>query len=94
VGYAQSNARVSTLMRNVEASPWLTKPELVEIKLVPVQGSKDPTAKINEFTLSFLIKRALPVETGIGTGGPKPATPAGAAPAPATSSPPGQGSKS
>src|SRR5512142_3166487 len=28
-GYAQSNARVSTLMRNVESSPWLTKPELV-----------------------------------------------------------------
>ena len=31
-GYAQSNARVSTLMRNIEASPWLTSPELVEIK--------------------------------------------------------------
>src|SRR6185295_11644623 len=29
-GYAQSNARVSTLMRNVESSPWLTQPELVE----------------------------------------------------------------
>ena len=27
-----SNARVSTLMRNIEASPWLSKPELVEIK--------------------------------------------------------------
>src|SRR6478609_4423453 len=35
VGYAQSNARVSTLMRNIEASPWITHPELVEIKLVP-----------------------------------------------------------
>ena len=32
VGYAQSNARVSTLMRNIEASPWLDSPELVEIK--------------------------------------------------------------
>ena len=35
VGYAQSNARVSTLMRNIESSPWLTAPELVEIKSVP-----------------------------------------------------------
>jgi len=30
LGYAQSNARVSTLMRNIEASPWLELPELVE----------------------------------------------------------------
>ena len=32
LGYAQSNARVSTLMRNIEASPWLQNPELVEVK--------------------------------------------------------------
>ena len=31
VGLAQSNARVSTLMRNLESSPYLEKPELVEI---------------------------------------------------------------
>ena len=57
VGYAQSNARVSTLMRNIEASPWLTHPELVEIKLVAMPGAKDPSQKINEFVLGFLIKR-------------------------------------
>jgi type IV pilus assembly protein PilN len=34
-GYAQSNARVSTLMRNLGASPYLENPELVEIKAVP-----------------------------------------------------------
>jgi type IV pilus assembly protein PilN len=33
-GYAQSSARVSTLMRNIEASPWLEKPQLLEIKAV------------------------------------------------------------
>ena len=33
-GYAQSNARVSTLMRNIENSPWLTAPELIEIKSI------------------------------------------------------------
>ena len=58
VGYAQSNARVSTLMRNIEASPWLQQPELVEIKAVPVPGSKE--ARINEFTLNFQMKRAAP----------------------------------
>ena len=40
VGFAQSNARVSTLMRNIETSPWLNQPELVEIKSVP-----NPTAR-------------------------------------------------
>ena len=65
VGYAQSNARVSTLMRNIEASPWLSNPELVEIKLVPMPGTKDNTQKINEFTLRFLIKRTAPIPTEV-----------------------------
>jgi type IV pilus assembly protein PilN len=62
LGYAQSNARVSTLMRNIEASPWLSTPELVEIKLVAMPGAKDTTQKINEFTLRFQIKRAAGVD--------------------------------
>src|ERR1700676_1780333 len=52
VGYAQSNARVSTLMRNIENSPWLATPELVEIKSVPLEKQK-----INEFTLNLQVKR-------------------------------------
>ena len=60
VGYAQSNARVSTLMRNIEASPWLTQPELVEIKSVPLPGAREKEARVNEFTLTFLLKRAPP----------------------------------
>ncbi len=62
VGLAQSNARVSTLMRNIEGSPWLGQPELVEIKSVPVPGQgRDPNAaKINEFTLNLQVKRASP----------------------------------
>src|SRR6266480_7551734 len=31
LGYAQSNARVSTLMRNIESSRWLSTPELIEV---------------------------------------------------------------
>jgi len=52
VGYAQSNARVSTLMRNIESSPWLTLPELVEIKSVPLEKQK-----VNEFILNLQVKR-------------------------------------
>ncbi len=42
VGYAQSSARVSTLMRNIEASPWLQSPELVEIKVGRFAGLQGP----------------------------------------------------
>ena len=52
IGYAQSNARVSTLMRNIESSPWLGNPELVEIKSVPLDRQK-----VNEFTLNLQVKR-------------------------------------
>ncbi len=77
IGYAQSNARVSTLMRNIESSPWLTQPELVEIKAVPAPGAKDKDARINEFTLAFQLKRAAPppdskaMPPGQGTAAPR-----------------------
>ena len=74
LGYAQSNARVSTLMRNIEASPWLSTPELVEIKLVGMPGAKDATQKVNEFTLRFQIKRAAGVDVDGALA--KPGTPA------------------
>ena len=67
-GYAQSNARVSTLMRNIEGSPWLTSPELIEIRSVALDKQK-----VNEFTLAMQIKRAQPAANPLGGG--KPATP-------------------
>ena len=76
VGYAQSNARVSTLMRNIEASPWLTNPELVEIKLVSAPGAKDPnTPKVSEFTLTLQVKRT-PAPSASSPGAPAPGAPA------------------
>ena len=57
-GYAQSNARVSTLMRNIEASPWLENPRLIEIKAVQVDKRR-----LNEFNLEASLKRA-PLEEG------------------------------
>ncbi len=78
-GYAQSNARVSTLMRAIESSPWLSSPELIEIKSVPLDKQK-----VNEFTLTLQMKR--PVDsTATTVAGPKvggaPAKPAAPAPA-------------
>jgi type IV pilus assembly protein PilN len=56
LGYAQSNARVSTLMRNLGASPYLENPELVEIKAAP---SPDKSGnRVNEFNMNISIKRA------------------------------------
>jgi len=51
-GYAQSNARVSTLMRNIESSPWLANPKLVEIKASTVSKKR-----LSEFNLDLQLKR-------------------------------------
>ena len=53
VGYAQSNARVSTLMRNIESSPWLAIPGRVEVKATTVAKRR-----IAQFNLNFQVKRA------------------------------------
>ncbi len=76
VGYAQSSARVSTLMRNIDSSPWLQSPELVEIKSVPSPVAKD--LRVNEFTLNVQIKQAAPPEEpkAAPAARPAPATPA------------------
>jgi type IV pilus assembly protein PilN len=53
IGYASSNARVSTLMRNLEASPWLEDPRLTEIKAVKLDNGT-----INEFNVNVRLTRA------------------------------------
>lgn len=52
VGSAQSNARISTLMRAIEDSPWLESPSLVEIHASATGGARE-----NEFTLNFNLKK-------------------------------------
>ncbi len=54
-GYAQSNARVSTLMRNLEGSPYLTNPDLVEIRVASVNNKR-----LSEFNMNVSIKRQQP----------------------------------
>lgn len=53
-GRAQSNARVSALMRNAEASPWLENPNL---QVVQNKG-QDKDATLSEFSLQVQQKRA------------------------------------
>jgi len=86
VGYAQSNARVSTLMRNIESSPWLEKPALVEIKSVQLPNV---AGRVNEFTLNLQVKRAAPPEVAPLAPPDKaaPAVPGKAAPAKTASAP-------
>jgi type IV pilus assembly protein PilN len=52
-GLTQSQARVSTLMRNLEGSQQLENPGLVEIKAVNQGG-----ARINEFTMTIDVTRS------------------------------------
>jgi type IV pilus assembly protein PilN len=58
-GYAQSNARVSTLMRNIEASPWLEKPQLIEVRATMVDKKR-----VSEFNLNLQLKRVAAEEKG------------------------------
>ena len=56
-GYAQSNERVSELLRNLgNVSPWLERPDLVEIRASTVGQGKD-LRKVFEFTVNVGIKR-------------------------------------
>lgn len=67
VGYAQSNARVSTLMRAIEDSPWLESPILIESRAANIKGSR-----LNEFQLTFFItKKTLPAAPSAPPAGPK-----------------------
>lgn len=75
-GVAQSNERVSELLRNFSNnSPWLTKPELVEITAGTVTLSPRDQRRVSNFSMRVGLKRA---------SDPKPAgsaLPASAAPA-------------
>jgi Tfp pilus assembly protein PilN len=70
-------------MRNIESSPWLGSPELVEIKSVALDKQK-----VNEFTLVVQVKRAAPTTApgAAPTTSPAKATP-GAAPGKAAPAP-------
>ena len=61
-GMAQTNERVSEFLRNtLYNSPWLERPELVEIKTATVPSGTGPAAReqrrLNEFSVRLSLKR-------------------------------------
>lgn len=58
-GVAQSNERVSELLRNfANNSPWLSKPELVEITAGTVALSQRDQRRVSNFSMRVEIQRA------------------------------------
>ena len=58
-GVAQSNERVSELLRNLSNnSLWLTKPDLVEITAASVALTPRDQRRVSNFTMRVLLKRA------------------------------------
>ncbi|HJV87829.1 MAG TPA: PilN domain-containing protein [Noviherbaspirillum sp.] len=56
-GFAQSNERVSELLRNLSNnSPWLERPDLIEIRSANVGQGKD-AKRVFDFTVNVGIKR-------------------------------------
>jgi type IV pilus assembly protein PilN len=62
-GYTQSSARVSSLMRNLDDSPWLEQANLVEIKAATVNN-----LRANEFVLTVKQTRQQPEEKPVKKG--------------------------
>ena len=58
-GMAQTNERVSEFLRNtLYSSPWLERPELIEIKAAtPQPGAARDQRRLNEFSMRLTLKR-------------------------------------
>lgn len=73
-GYAHSNERVSELLRNVSNnSPWLERPDLVEIRATAIGQGKE-SKKVFDFTINVGIKR--PRDKGAAAASASASTPA------------------
>jgi type IV pilus assembly protein PilN len=84
-GLAANNAKVADYVRNLgNNSPWLSNPELVEIKAVVI-GQGAAAKRLNDFTMAVSIRRPKEPEAAAPAAG-APATP-GAAPVAAPAAP-------
>lgn len=64
-GVAQSNERVSELLRNLgNNTPWFSKPELVEIVAGTVSLSPRDVKRVSNFTIRVRLMRASEAEKG------------------------------
>jgi type IV pilus assembly protein PilN len=81
-GFAQSNERVSELLRNLGTkSPWVTRPELVEITAANVSLSARDQRRVANFTMRVRLLRASEAQKAA-TGASGAAFPAAGASAP------------
>lgn len=65
-GMAQSNERVSELLRNLASNtPWLAKPELAEITASTVALSQRDQRRVSAFNLRFQLVRASDAQKSI-----------------------------
>jgi type IV pilus assembly protein PilN len=86
-GMAQSNERVSELLRNLASgSPYLTRPELVEIVAANVTLAPRDQRRVSSFNMRVRLLRSSEVAkaAAAASGASAPAVPAAAAPASAT----------
>jgi len=69
-GVAQTNERVSEFLRNTQYnSKWLERPELVEIKAVNMQTSKNEQRRLFDFSMRVSLKRPVaPAPAGPASG--------------------------
>lgn len=68
LGTAQTNERVSELLRNTSnSSEWLTRPELIEIKVANVQAVNREQKRLYDFSMKVSIKRPQAAELAAGT---------------------------
>ncbi|MBP0631279.1 MULTISPECIES: PilN domain-containing protein [unclassified Cupriavidus] len=87
-GVAQSNERISELLRNLGGVPWLDKAELVESKAVTMTNNLREQRRLFDFSMRFAYRAP---ETPPGANGKQatpgnPATAPASAPAPAAAS--------
>ena len=83
-GTAQTNERVSELLRNTgNNSDWLHRPELVEIKAAAAQTATREQKRLFDFSMRVSIKRPQEVDAKAATAAGAASQPAAAASAPA-----------
>ena len=79
-GYAQSNERVSELLRNLgNNSAWLERPDLIEIRSANIGGTGRDSKRVFAFTVNVGIKRPSDKEAKDAAGAPAAGAPKTAA---------------
>lgn len=77
-GVAQSNERVSELLRNLASNtPWLAKPELAEITASSVALSQRDQRRVSAFNLRFQLVRASDAQKSIAAASAAASSPGG-----------------